>query len=215
MLDEERQAANMRIAFVLESVRVGRAVREPLAAQAEAAHLAIVEEMARLRARVTELQTRMSEIIEERRQQNLTLQVQSFHRRFGQPLGGAFPLVMDNARVKQRLALGAEEMCEQLNACFRLNPAIEHALMDEIKYAHIRVDLPAWVDGIGDSNYIAAGTAIELGVDMRPIHALIHEANMAKEPNGLGKPTKPPGWKAPDIAGELKRQGWISPEWPR
>ncbi len=165
-------------------------------------------EVERLRARVTELQARMTEMVEERRAADLSLQVRAFQFRFGQPVGGPVPLVMDDRRVKQRLALGAEEMCEQLSACFRLNPAIEHALMDEIKYAHIRVDLPAWVDGLGDSNYIAAGTAIELGVDMRPIHAAIHRANMDKEPNGLGKPTKPHDWQPPDIRGCLIRQGW-------
>ncbi len=176
--------------------------------------LELEAENERLRARVTELQTRMSEMVEERQRTNLVHQVESFHRRFGQPIGGSVPLVMEAPRVKQRLLLGAEEMCEQLNSCFRLNPAIEHALMDEIRYARIQVDLPAWVDGLGDSNYIAAGTAIELGVDMRPIHAAIHRANMAKEPNGLGKPTKPHDWQPPDIAAELKRQGWVSPEWP-
>ena len=168
----------------------------------------------RLRARVTELQTRMTELVEDRRAADLSLQVRAFQYRFGQPVGGPVPLVMDAKRVKKRLLLGAEEMCEQLNACLYLNPALEHALMDEIKYATIRVDLPAWVDGLGDSNYIAAGTAIELGVDMRPIHSLIHRANMQKEPNGLDKPIKPYGWQPPDIAGELKRQGWLSPEWP-
>lgn len=165
----------------------------------------------RLRARVTELQARMTALVEDQRANSLHEQVRAFHYRFGQPVADAPPCVMDAARVKQRLALGAEEMCEQLNACFRLNPAIEHALMAEIKYAHIRVDLPAWVDGLGDSNYIAAGTAIELGVDMRPVHRAIHAANMAKEPNGLGKPTKPFGWQPPDIARELVRQGWRCP----
>ncbi len=168
-------------------------------------------ELLRLRARVTELQTRMTELVEERRAQDLSLQVWAFQQRFGQPIGGPVPAVMDEKRVKVRLLLGAEEMCEQLSACFRLNPAIEHALMDEIRYARIAVDLPAWIDGLGDSNYIAAGTAIELGVNMVPIHAAINRANMAKEPNGLDKPTKPHDWQPPDIRGELIRQGWRCP----
>lgn len=166
------------------------------------------QEIARLRQQVTELQTRMTELVLERRADSLHLQVREFHQRFGQPIGPTLPAVMDDARVKQRLLLGAEEMCEQLSACFRLNPALEHALIDEIRYAKIAVDLPAWIDGIGDSNYIGAGTAIELGVDMVPVQRLIHRSNMGKLPNGLGKPIKPPGWQPPDIRNELIRQGW-------
>lgn len=48
-------------------------------------------------------------------------------------------------------------------------------------------------------------------IDIEPILDLIHEANM-KKLTGLkdanGKQLKPPGFEPPDIAAELRRQGW-------
>ena len=72
------------------------------------------------------------------------------------------------------------------------------------------MDLPKLIDALGDLAYVIEGTAACCGVDMRPIAAEIHRANMEKTWNGEGKPTKGPGWVEPNIVGELREQGWQS-----
>lgn len=67
--------------------------------------------------------------------------------------------------------------------------------------------LETWDRRKGQRN---AATALEFGVDMGPIEDEVHRANLAKAggPVVNGKIMKPPGWTPPDIAGELKKQGW-------
>lgn len=69
---------------------------------------------------------------------------------------------------------------------------------------------PGAVDALADLIYYAYGTAHRWGVDLQPIIALVHAANMLKEPHVLvaGKLVKPPGWQDPDIGAELIKQGW-------
>jgi predicted HAD superfamily Cof-like phosphohydrolase len=75
----------------------------------------------------------------------------------------------------------------------------------------VDVDLPDFVDALGDIDYVIEGTRSVFGVDGAPIAAEIHRANMSKEPNGWGKPAKPANWTPPDIEWELRRQGWEEP----
>lgn len=165
-------------------------------------------EIARLRQQVTELQETMTRMVDERRADDLRCQTYEFHRKVGMGTESV-PVVPDAAVVRGRLVLGAEEFCEQLNACFRLNPALEHALLDEVRYATIKVDLPALVDGWADSNYIAEGSALIFGVDMKPIAREVHRSNMTKErllPNG--KVLKGDNFSPPQIDRLLREQGW-------
>lgn len=71
-------------------------------------------------------------------------------------------------------------------------------------------DFPAAVDAVIDSIYVLLGTLVAWGVDGEPLFRLVHEANMRKtgSKDGNGKVTKGPDWIAPDIDGELRRQGW-------
>lgn len=72
-------------------------------------------------------------------------------------------------------------------------------------------NLPSAVDGLVDTIYVCLGAAVAWGVDLEPVFNAVHAANMAKVGGGLrkdGKILKPPGWVAPDVAGELKKQGW-------
>lgn len=67
------------------------------------------------------------------------------------------------------------------------------------------------VDGLADLAYVICGAAIALGVDLDAVFDLVHANNMTKVsgPRDVaGKVLKPAGWTPPDIAGELKRQGW-------
>lgn len=81
----------------------------------------------------------------------------------------------------------------------------------EIDKAMLKNDLPAIADGIGDLLYVTLGTAVAHGINIDPIFEAIHNANMAKLGGGKrvdGKILKPEGWQSPDIAGELRKQGW-------
>lgn len=91
--------------------------------------------------------------------------------------------------------------------------ALRIALIDEeVKETYIAMagdELPGIADGIVDSIYVLIGAAISHGIDIRPVWAAVHAANMAKEGGGTradGKILKPPGWTAPDVAGILARQ---------
>jgi predicted HAD superfamily Cof-like phosphohydrolase len=71
--------------------------------------------------------------------------------------------------------------------------------------------LPEVIDGLVDTIYVAAGAAATMGVDLAPVFEEVHRSNMAKtggEVREDGKRLKPPGWTPPDIAGELRKQGW-------
>ncbi len=80
----------------------------------------------------------------------------------------------------------------------------------ETRDSMVRKDMVGIADGIGDTIYTLLGLACRYGIDMAPVMAEIHRANMAKVggPVVNGKQMKPAGWTPPDIAGVLKAQGW-------
>lgn len=157
----------------------------------------------------------------------LTEQVLAFHEKFGQPNGFKdSPKVPDEALVRFRLKLIAEEFFELLAAAGYYIGAVERGSVDagDLCKGKIQreVDLPAFVDAMADLMYVIEGTAIVFGVDMEPILDEVQRANLSKTPayveakdahhkTATIKPTKPLGWKPPDIEGELKKQGWQPP----
>jgi predicted HAD superfamily Cof-like phosphohydrolase len=148
-------------------------------------------------------------------------QLLEFHAKVGQPILDK-PQVPDEARIRLRAALIAEEFFETMEAMFarteRNNLAdIQATTMDFIKHGWILINMPSFADGLADLDYVIEGTRIEFGIDGAPIAAEVHRANMAKAVGptgrdgpvaGNGKILKPPGWKPPDIEGELRKQGW-------
>lgn len=78
----------------------------------------------------------------------------------------------------------------------------------------MNVDLVEFADALADLDYVIEGTRLEFGINGAPIAAEVHRSNLSKlGPNGPmlredGKILKPPGWTPPDIAGELRKQGW-------
>lgn len=86
---------------------------------------------------------------------------------------------------------------------------------EEKKYVEVpcEPDLVKIVDGCCDGAVISTGTLIACGVtDVGP-QQLVDSSNLAKFSEGGyrredGKWMKPPNWKAPDLEGELRRQGW-------
>lgn len=160
--------------------------------------------------------------------------VRAFHRRFGHDVREV-PAVPNEETMRFRLKLIAEEFLEALDACGIREGNIEAILRETIANAPIDVDLPALIDALGDLDYVVEGTRAVCGVDGSPIHNAIHHANMTKDPvyvsikdayhkataedaraavptigkpDPTAKPTKPAGWSPPDIAAELRRQGW-------
>ncbi|MCZ9336170.1 hypothetical protein NGM37_00090 [Streptomyces sp. TRM76130] len=68
---------------------------------------------------------------------------------------------------------------------------------------------------LADVVYVAYGTALVHGIDLDEVIAEIHRANMTKlGPDGRvsrradGKVLKGEHYRAPDVAGVLRRQGW-------
>lgn len=65
------------------------------------------------------------------------------------------------------------------------------------------------VDGVIDSQVTLAGTLLEMGLVDVPLIDAVMDANDTKVGGGKdenGKFMKPPGWRAPDIAGEIAKQ---------
>lgn len=142
-------------------------------------------------------------------------QVTEFHHMIGAPVR-ATPRVPPDDRVRLRLRLIAEEFFELLGAC-NLAPdvdgygPVEHAVMACINETPLTVDLPEFADALADLDYVIEGSRLEFGIDGAPIAAEVHRSNLAKRGgpvDATGKQRKPEGWQPPDIAGELRRQGW-------
>jgi predicted HAD superfamily Cof-like phosphohydrolase len=171
----------------------------------------------------------------------LNRQVLAFHKRFGQSIG-AQPHTPAEAVIRFRLSLIAEEFFELLEAAGLKGVGNETCQTDhgthgyenesefvprdmiasDIQNGAIEVDMPAFVDALADLMYVIEGAAITMGVNMTPILAEVHAANMRKLPSYVsekdaqhqgvtkredGKILKPKDWVGPDISGELKKQG--------
>lgn len=150
--------------------------------------------------------------------------VRAFHLKYGH-IVATTPRIPSDDVVRFRLKLITEEFFELVGAAAPSSKAgelinIENALRSYIVGATINVDLPDFSDAMADLDYVVEGSRAVCGIDGRPIHALVQEANMSKNPvyvqekdghhmaDGTAKPTKPEGWRPPDVASELIRQGW-------
>ena len=73
-----------------------------------------------------------------------------------------------------------------------------------------RGDFVEMVDALADLLVVVYGAAVEMGVDLEPVFAEVHRSNMSKD-GGIdagGKILKGPGFRPPDILGELIKQGY-------
>jgi predicted HAD superfamily Cof-like phosphohydrolase len=160
---------------------------------------------------LTAVQTRCTALLEESRslrRERLRDMVAEFHARFDF-VDRETPGVPDEATVRFRLRLMAEEFFETIEAAVLIDPVALDITRNAIVRSPVHVDLPAFADGLTDLLYVIVGTLLAFGIDGGPIARLVHEANCKKGPAGVsGKPTKPDGWKPPDVEGELVRQGW-------
>lgn len=151
----------------------------------------------------------------------LRQQVQAFHKAIGAH-GPASPIVPRDAVVRHRVKMAAEEFSELVEAVIEKQPSSNYvtwrvvALLRELLVHLCRVpldvDLVEVADALADLDYVNEGTRLEFGIDGGPIASMVHSTNMAKVSAGKdarGKQLKGPGWVPPDIAGELRRQGWV------
>ncbi len=145
----------------------------------------------------------------------LTLAVMEFHEAMGAPVLST-PCVPSRERIQLRLRLIGEEFLELLEACDAPGFAFEeakHWIGQVISgCGHPSdVDIVEAADALADLDYVVEGTRLEFGINGAPIAREVHRSNMAKRGGSVredGKFQKPPGWTPPDIAGELRRQGW-------
>lgn len=148
----------------------------------------------------------------EERERGLPDRVRAFHHRFGHPVRHV-PKVPSEEEVRFRMALLIEEFVELLASVFGggIDPERREEMdraLRALENLPIRANLPELADALADLDYVIEGTRAVFGIDGEPIAAAVHAANMAKEPNGSDKPTKPTGWKPPDIGALLIEQGW-------
>ncbi|MBY6272936.1 MAG: hypothetical protein CW346_12075 [Bacillaceae bacterium] len=109
--------------------------------------------------------------------------VLDFHRRFGAYIGKQPEFPPDEV-----LALRDRLIQEEF---------------DEYREAVAKRDLVKAADSLADLTYVVLGTAVALGIDLRPVFAEVHRTNMLKEGGATredGKILKPPGWEPPQIA---------------
>ena len=170
------------------------------------------QENAQLNRQVTEIQKLCTDLLEARRRANVDYAVREFHLKYGHP-APADLTVPDDAMIRFRLKLVAEEFLELVEATFKFRTeipliALRTQLAMLFESMPVDVDLVEFMDATHDLDYVVAGTRVVFGYDGAPGAAEVHRSNMQKVPNGLGKPTKPEGWTPPDIEGVLRAQGW-------
>jgi predicted HAD superfamily Cof-like phosphohydrolase len=115
--------------------------------------------------------------------------VREFHEKYGAPVRNTPTLIPPRDRLR-RARLIISEAAEFLEA----------ADTD---------DVVEMIDALADLLVVTYGAAIELGVDLAPVFAEVHRSNMSKNGgrDAGGKILKGPGFRPPDILGELQRQG--------
>lgn len=145
----------------------------------------------------------------------LSIQVREFMVAVGQDASAKSPTVPEEAIVRLRARLIAEEAFETLRAL------LPHAHLSHLQDLVMRqiddsalsnrwVDMVGLADGCADLDYVVEGTRIAFGIHGVPIANRVHLANMSKlgGPIVEGKQMKPEGWQPPDIAAALRAQGW-------
>lgn len=172
----------------------------------------LLEELNMLRRQVSDLQTAGSVLVQLKRDGDISYHVKNFHRKFDQPVREV-PCIPGDTEVRFRAKLHAEEFLETMRAIFGdtwILDKIDSDLKHCTDCSTIRVNLPELADGLCDMDYIAEGTRACFGLPRVPILVEVQRANLDKinKPDEIGKPTKPPGWKPPDIEGVLRDAGW-------
>lgn len=175
----------------------------------------------RLREQITELQRDSNEklqAIRELRAGRLSSQVAEFRRMAGFGRAQDVPHVPTKEVLIQHLLPVVEEFFELICA---VCPDMDHGGNNDLQAQLVsqiialidddRVDMPELADAMADLDYTVEGLRQSCGIDGTPIAKAVHQANLLKRGgrvDGNGKLQKPEGFAPPDIAGELRKQGW-------
>ncbi|MQS38332.1 pyrophosphohydrolase domain-containing protein [Streptomyces katsurahamanus] len=128
-------------------------------------------------------------------QQSPAALVHEFHRAFGLDARDT------PVRLPPRLAAHRQELLAE----------------EAAEVAEVAVDGPldSLAHELADVVYVVYGTALAHGIDLDAVIAEVHRANMSKlGPDGVpvlradGKVLKGDHYRAPDVAGVLREQGW-------
>lgn len=145
---------------------------------------------------------------------DIRVQVEEFMVAAGQFVGDT-PKVPDDKVVRLRAKILAEETFEFLEASFgNVFSDVKKAVNKIIDESSVDVDIVEIADALGDIDYVSEGARCAYGINGKPIAESIHKSNMDKFGPGHsfredGKLIKPSDWKAPDILGELVKQGYV------
>lgn len=156
-----------------------------------------------LKAQATELQARMSEMVEGQ----LHRRVAAFYAEVvGRPFAGGPPRVPEEGELLAKLRLVVEECMELVYAA-----GYDHE-DDELKRNRgFAPDLVQISDACADLMYVVQGLALACGIHLPPVIDEVHRSNMAKvggQLDAAGKFRKPAGWTPPDLERVLREQGW-------
>lgn len=192
--------------------------------------LALVAEVARLRARERELLANAKDLVDQKRGIDRAAMVRTFMRsaadgpvpeaRLGQTVALA-PRIPPEAVIRFRARLAGEEFCETFEAIFvesKVEPWHLENLRKEVRWVvdHcvVAIDMVGLADGSVDTDYVVEGLRGSFGLPSDALWAEVQRANVDKlrEPRTYrasdGKLLKPEGWKPPDIRGVLVSAGW-------
>ena len=135
----------------------------------------------------------------------LCRQVREFHRAMGQPTASA-PCALDVERVRLRLSLIIEEVTELAAALGSDGTVLSLLEATQALLAHDDfsepLNLVAAADAMGDTQYVVAGTAVEMGIALEAVTDEIHRSNMTKaggEVRADGKVLKGKNYKPPRL----------------
>ena len=148
---------------------------------------------------------------------NVRAHVQEFHRVFGQAMLDT-PTVPGDDVVRLRATIVSEEAFEFVKALIR-SPSIDELMsttQEVISKATVAVDLVEAADALADIDYVVEGSRLAFGIDGGPLATEVHRSNMSKL-GADGKPViredgkrmKGPNYSPPDLATELRKQGWV------
>lgn len=92
----------------------------------------------------------------------------------------------------------------------RLRTLLIEEELAEFRNAGEAADLVGVADALGDLLYVVYGAAAEYGIDLEPVFAEIHRANMTKDPRAGcradGKVSKGAAYRPPDVRGVVENQ---------
>lgn len=202
----ERQDQMNRIALENEKV-LNRALDDATATQTALA--SALRDNAALTEQVTALQARCTALLELTRERDVEAHVRQLFQGYMQEIPEV-PCVPDAKTMRLRVELVREEFEELMDAC-----GYEHVGSTGIGVLDWKQtgkpDLVKIVDACIDIIVVTIGMLVACGVRFWPMWWAVQRSNVAKfggPKDANGKQRKPANWQPPDVAGELRKQGF-------